>query len=386
MVFNMVKVDGYKQQDLKSFLKDFFSVFLQKDINKVLIKPNWGGRFPILKGENTDSGFLKVLTEILYERKVEKIYIAHYSLLKIRGKDYSFENILNITGINKVKLPPVVELVNLDNADKKPVKSGDFVFNLPLLLDEVDFYIDLAKLKTHMETKVTLALKNQMGLLPSYDKINMHKRGLEKGIALLAKAVRPDLSVIDGIVSMDTAGPHHGRTRQTNLVIVGDDIVECDSMAAYLMGLDPAGIEHINYAQALNVGKMLSSEDKIKYKSYIIPGFIPADKSTKKFNFCVWPTTACSRCIFNLDSIKDDLKKDLFLLLRLFFKRKGKINIVIGKGNIEVNNNEETVILIGDCAKDLANKKEIDYLAGCPPTAHDMFEFIKKRVYGHKMK
>jgi uncharacterized protein (DUF362 family) len=374
----MIFVEKLDHRNLKRFIESEIFSHFNKLKEKVLIKPNWGGRLPIIKGENTDTYFLQTLAEIIFEKKVKKIFIAHYPLLEIENEDYSFEKLLKITGVNKVRFPRNTEFLNLDTLDKEEVIIEGFRFHLPKILKDV-FYINLAKLKTHMETKVSLCLKNQMGLLPAEDKISMHEKDLEKGIALLAKIIKPNLSIIDGIISMDQYGPHHGRTKKTDIVIYSDDIVEADSLAAFLMGYNAADIKHLRIANSLGVGNMISEDEKDKYKKYRFTNFILPKGYLKKYNFTIWPTTACSRCIFSLDKTQKYLKRDFLLMYKLLFDKNKSYNIVIGRGD----NNDfllSRIIAIGECTKDLASKNNIDYLKGCPPTSKEIFKFIKDKI------
>ena len=362
---------------LKYFLFEVFSRCYQNCEGTVLIKPNWGGRLPVIKGENTDVIFLKYLTEYLHNVNTEKVYIAHHSLLGIEGQNYSFTRLLDINGINRVKFPSIVEFLNLTTAERETVNMDGFRFHIPVIVKKVDSYINLSKLKTHMETKVSLCIKNQMGLLPSNDKKSMHREGLENKIALLAKLVKPNLSIIDGIYSMDKNGPHHGRTRHTNIVICSDDMLQADSFSAYLMGYDPLDIPHLKFAQEFGIGTMVSEEIKETHQGDRLNNFITSKEYLSKFNLNIWPTTACSQCIFNLEKVQKYLKRNPLLLSKLLLSRSRTHNIVIGKGENLADKSLDNIIPVGDCARELAEQSNIKHLEGCPPSSRDIFEFIK---------
>ncbi len=375
----MVKLERVNNYNLKRAFESLFDSSFIKLKDEVLIKPNWGGRLPIILGENTDAYFLKILTEVLVKRNVKKIYIAHYPLLKIGSEDYSFKNLLKIASVDKIKFPQNVEFLSLDDVEKEVVSIEGFKFNLPKLLSDV-FYIDLAKLKTHVETKVSLCMKNQMGLLPSEDKIAMHYKGLERGIALLASQLKPDLCIVDGIVSMDKNGPHHGRTRRTDILLYADNLIEIDFLTAYLMGYNPSEVKHINFAIGLGVGQAPANSIIEQYKQYKLRNFILPKECLQKFSLNIWPTTACSQCIFNLDKTQKLIKKDFFMLSNLVFKNKGIYNIVVGKADNIMNKQLSNLIAIGECTRDLAKNNNVDYLKGCPPITGDIFKFIKKKI------
>jgi len=367
-------------KNLKIILDSMFDSF-SKLAGSVLIKPNWGGRLPIIRGENTDPLFLKILTETLIKRGVKKIYIGHYPLLKIGSGDYSFNNLLKITKVDRIKFPKSVELLDLENVEKERINIEEFEFHLPKFMKDV-FYINLAKLKTHVETKASLCMKNQMGMLPAQDRILMHKKELEKGIALLATKLKPDLCIIDGIVSMDKNGPHHGRTRKTNILIYSDNLLEADYLASYLMGYSPKEIKHINMAINLDVGRIPSNDAMGKYEKFILTNFVLPGESINKFGLSIWPTTACSQCIFNLAKTQNYLKRSPRLLCKLFFTKKNTFNIVIGKGENIKNKKLTNIIAIGECTNGIAKENNVAHLRGCPPAAKDIYKFMKKLIIG----
>jgi uncharacterized protein (DUF362 family) len=78
----------------------------------------------------------------------------------------------------------------------------------------------VAKLKTHIQTGVTLGLKNQKGLLLSEDKKRFHKRDLSGCIRAPSVVARPDLTLVDGIVGLEGDGPwRRGTPKEMNLLV-----------------------------------------------------------------------------------------------------------------------------------------------------------------------
>ncbi len=374
----MLILEKYTRGSLKDFLFEIFSRCCRDCGETVLIKPNWGGRIPLIRGENTDALFLKYLTEYLASLNAGKVYVAHQSLLGIEGQDYSFNRILDINGINKVEFPPIVEFLNLGTVERETVIVEGFRFHIPVIVKKVDFYINLSKLKTHMETKASLCIKNQMGLLPSKDKKAMHRDRLEYKIALLAKAVSPDLSIIDGIYSMDKNGPHHGRKRHTNIVIGSDDMLQADSLAAYLIGYEPEDIPHLKFAQEFGAGSVVPEDLKEAYQGERLSNFMRSKEYLRKFKFNIWPTTACSQCIFNLEKVQKYLKRNPLLFSKIVFSKSRNYNIVIGTGENLRDKRLDNIIPVGDCSLKFAGIMKTTGLKGCPPSSKEIFEFIKK--------
>jgi uncharacterized protein (DUF362 family) len=67
---------------------------------------------------------------------------------------------------------------------------------------------------------VTLGLKNQKGLLLPEDKKRFHKLDLNDCIRALTQVVRPNLTLVDGIVGLEGDGPWRwGTTKEVNLLV-----------------------------------------------------------------------------------------------------------------------------------------------------------------------
>ncbi len=85
-------------------------------------------------------------------------------------------------------------------------------------------------------------------------RINMHRTDLEKSIAYLGKLIKPTLNIVDGIISMEGNGPHHGKGKKTDIIVAGNDMVEIDSTICYLLGVNFRKVKHISIAENIKVG------------------------------------------------------------------------------------------------------------------------------------
>jgi len=123
-----------------------------------------------------------------------------------------------------------------------------------MLLD-CDYFVSIAKLKTHETERFTGILKNQFGCLPVKVKDKYHPY-LPKVIADVNSVLRPDLCIIDGIVAMEGEGPNFGAPKEMNLLIGGNDPVATDAVAARVMGLDPHSVPMIKTAARRGIGEI----------------------------------------------------------------------------------------------------------------------------------
>lgn len=120
---------------------------------------------------------------------------------------------------------------------------------------DADVYINFPILKHHRITKLTLGMKNAMGLV--WDRGYFHRTDLIRGIAELAAFRKPHLTILDatkGITDNGPVGP--GPIREWNQVVFGVDPVAVDAYGATLFGLNPAEIAHVALAAKLGVGEI----------------------------------------------------------------------------------------------------------------------------------
>ncbi len=124
---------------------------------------------------------------------------------------------------------------------------------------EADVVVNLPKLKTHSLTLFTGGVKNMYGLLPSGLRVRYHGEHPkpEEFCRLLADLyvlVRPALTVMDGIVGMEGAGPAAGTPRRIGAVIAGADAVAVDAVTCHLVGIPPLRVPTTKIAQARGIG------------------------------------------------------------------------------------------------------------------------------------
>ncbi len=158
---------------------------------------------------------------------------------------------------------PFVDL-NLDAV--RPVRLASSYTSLgelwlPVTVTDADVVVSMPKMKMHHWAGVTLSLKNCFGCVPSriygWPKNVLHYAGLEQAIIDVSAAVRPDLAIVDGIVAMEGNGPISGEPVAVGAVVIGDDPVATDVVAASMMGIDP---EQVAYLQ--EAGRFLGQGDR----------------------------------------------------------------------------------------------------------------------------
>jgi uncharacterized protein (DUF362 family) len=128
-----------------------------------------------------------------------------------------------------------------------------------------DVFINVPVLKHHSSAKVTIAMKNLMGIV--WDRRYWHRNDLHQCIADFATWRKPDLNVIDAYRVMTQNGPRG--VSQADIVmkkslIVSSDMVAADAAAARIFGTEPSEIGHIKIAHSMGIGNMNLDELNIE--------------------------------------------------------------------------------------------------------------------------
>ena len=222
--------------------------------DKVLIKVNFITTKTWDTGATTDPNVVEAIIKKLANLPV-KVYVVE-SDATITNADKAFEatgmiDVCRRNGVEWLNLRHVNDKVELEVPESETLKT----IIVPRLVTE-SAVISAAKLKTHMDTDVTLGMKNMFGLLPDKFKGKYHLKGINKVVVDINTVLKPALTVIDGFVGMEGKGPIDGTPIQMNLIIAGTDPVATDATASRIMGFDPLKIEHIRKAYEKGLGKI----------------------------------------------------------------------------------------------------------------------------------
>lgn len=379
----MIKVLKIKDRKvLQSEISRLLTEFSFKSIPKVFIKPNLGGREPVIPGENTSIEFMQSLCLSLKDQGVKKIIIGHDSLLNFGRDKCGFDDIVKASNYDQLNQIEGVVLCNTGKVESCEKKVGSITFKIPKMVYDL-FYINVAALKTHMETSVSLTLKNQMGMISAKNRMECHRFGLHNHVGLLGTVLKPNLSMIDGLIAMQGNGPHHGTSLKCDLMLMGDDMVEIDAIASTIMGFDYLTIKHLTVAQNSLVGSYPPKEALASALANRINFKLPSMKKIVGRTFTVWPTTSCSGCIFALNRAKQMAfagwnPKTLFQFLKLVFLKQTNILIGTVEGfDFEEMARRKNLFVFGDCTKKFAAQMTPQqFLPGCPPSPEKILKFL----------
>ena len=109
---------------------------------------------------------------------------------------------------------------------------------------EANGVFNLCKLKTHMFTYMTGAIKNHFGVIPGLNKPGYHAKLKDTGrfaamLLDLTELVSARLFIMDAVMAMEGEGPMAGEPRPVGLLLGATNPVAMDVVAGKIMGLAP---------------------------------------------------------------------------------------------------------------------------------------------------
>lgn len=289
----LMKVNSYEDNlknniiDLVKYIGGFESIVKRGD--KVLIKPNFVAPNPVETATNTHPQFIKAVVEILKE---------HGCSVSI-GDSPMIGNCTEVA--HKLGLDESLKKYNVNFIDFKKPKDVYFddnyfdniKFRGLALAEEISYFdkiINLPKLKTHLQTGVTLATKNMFGCVVKREKLAWHyitsnKRRFCRLLVEISQAVSPAVNIMDGIAGMDKAGPIDGRSVNTNVILASKNCIALDRVVIELIGRNPrqfpifkaAHDMSISGTDMLNILVKGSKIEECRIKNFKVPFTLPVD-------------------------------------------------------------------------------------------------------------
>lgn len=120
---------------------------------------------------------------------------------------------------------------------------------------KADAVINVPIAKVHDLSRLTLGMKNLMGLVRDRPVMHAH---ISQNLADLASFVRPKLTVVDAVRVLVSNGPTGGSlddVKRLDTLVASPDIVAADSYAATLFGLKPEDLGYIVAGTAMGLGR-----------------------------------------------------------------------------------------------------------------------------------
>jgi uncharacterized protein (DUF362 family) len=124
---------------------------------------------------------------------------------------------------------------------------------------DADVVINLPKIKSHMQLTLTMGVKNLFGCVPGKMKAWWHmEAGKDENrfgemLVETARAIEPDLTIIDGIIGHEGNGPSGGEPRELGILGASGHVFALDRAIVEILNVDPASVPTLAAQSRLNL-------------------------------------------------------------------------------------------------------------------------------------
>ncbi len=362
-----------------------------KSTDRVLMKPNIctaGGGFIPPFGTVVTTKVMEGLVRALKDFGVNDIRIGEGTVLDELGTN-------TMKGYKWIQLDRLakrygIALIDFNDGPHRKVMADDVPINIAEAALDTDFFINVPVLKTHSDTRVSLASKNLKGCMSMASKKYFHgpEETLHYHISRLMEAIPQHLVLIDGIYAMDrgpdaTVGTAHPR----GILVASTDFLAADAVGTRLLGGEPTESEHLRlYAKHNGRTDVLEQRDAIEVRGEQVedhaefipwqhtPGSDMKDSGHTGMEVRVITRTMCSGCYANITGPS--------LLLAALSRNQNFNDLrIIGGKSLKDDRNSPRTFLFGNCAvKENIHLDKATKVEGCPPKFFDSLRLLVGQI------
>lgn len=237
-----------------------------KQGDRVVVKPNIGWDRKPEQAANTHPDVVKAIVKQCLDAGAKQVLVFDRTVNDAR-RSYNRSGILSaITSLGDAR----ARCAYIEDKKFIPVKIADgkslheFTFYQDALEPACDCYINVPVAKHHTLSKLTLGLKNVMGVIGG-NRGEIHK-DLHQRIADLNLIVRPRLTIVDATRILLRNGPSGGKLEDVKIVdtvIASADPVAADAYATTLFDMKPEELLSTVAAAKLGLGEIDLSKVKV---------------------------------------------------------------------------------------------------------------------------
>ena len=227
----------------------------------VVIKPNIGwDRTPEQAG-NTNPEVVATVVKMCFEAGAKKVRVFDRPVNDPR-RCYVQSGIASAAGALGADVAYVDERKFKDMDIK-----GETLKSWPLYTEvfEADKVINIPIAKHHGLAKLTMSMKNWMGIMGGLRR-QIHQK-LDASLVDISNKVKPTLTILDAVRILTANGPQGGSladVKKLDTVIVGVDQVAIDSYGATLFGMRGSDLGYVTLGHKMGLGQMNLERLKIK--------------------------------------------------------------------------------------------------------------------------
>lgn len=243
------RLDGRYEAAIREGLEYVGLVSRLRPGDRVFVKPNL--TYPTYRpGVMTSPEAVEALIRVLGDHAV-RITVGEAD--SGGYNPFSMSEVFRATGLEEMARRYGVDLVNLTHAPSRPlrIRSGLRRLEVPLpvrVLDDTDWFVSMPVPKVHMNTGVSLTLKNQWGLIQvPAARLRLHPY-FSDVVYEINRALPPSVSVVDGRFGLTRSGPLRGDPLELDWLMVADNLFAADYACCHLMGIPTSSVPYLSEA------------------------------------------------------------------------------------------------------------------------------------------
>jgi uncharacterized protein (DUF362 family) len=227
----------------------------------VVVKPNMAWDRTPEQAANTNPEVVSEVVKMCFEAGAKKVKVFDRTVNDPRRCYVQ-------SGIADALKPLGADVIYVDERKFKDMNiKGEAMKTWPLYTElfESDKIINIPVAKHHSLAKLTMAMKNWMGVMGG-SRRQIHQR-LDESLVDLSGFIKPTLTILDAVRILTANGPQGGNladVKKLDTVIAGVDQVAIDSFGATLFGMKGSDLGYVRIADKYGLGKMDVSKLKIK--------------------------------------------------------------------------------------------------------------------------
>ena len=232
------------------------SVFVNSG-DSVLLKPNIGWDRRVEQGANTHPEVVRAVGEMCLEAGATRVTILDRTCNDARRsyRTSGMQDMVKSFSDRRISL----DFVRENRFLKTDIPRGVVIKRWPLYEEalKADVIINIPVAKHHSISRLTLGMKNLMGLMGGNR--GLFHSGIGQKLADLTSVLDPGLTVLDATRIMVRNGPTGGRLEDVkilNRVAASADPVAIDAYGATLFGVAPGDLSFVTAAYRMGLGEM----------------------------------------------------------------------------------------------------------------------------------
>lgn len=223
---------------------------------KILLKPN------LLASANVDKA---VTTHPVVFEALVKILVSDHQYMVSYGDSPGIGSPSKVSencGYKEIAQKYGVTLSEFNKGSTLTFPEGKQTkqFEIAKGVQEADAIVSMSKMKTHQLTRITGAVKNQLGCVYGLNKHSSHAKfpdaiSFSKMLVDLNMLLKPRLYIMDGILAMEGNGPRSGSPTAMKVLLISNDPIALDAVFCRLIHLNPEFIPTITYGETYGLGR-----------------------------------------------------------------------------------------------------------------------------------